>query len=521
MQETNAPSWWKIRLDFNYAILLVLLFTFLLTFYHITNLHISLWDETDYMIAAGKVAEDKNLLYLGAGLKPVYMLGLSLFTFFLGTHELSGFIFSAVSGIFLVYLVYLLGVHLFSKKVAILASLILATTPLFLHFSRAIYSDIFVTLIITFVFLYYLTHMKKESYLQYTIFAFLIAFCYLTKNSAILIAPVFVFAELLDTLYHEKKEAWKFSILKKSNKIVFIGLLSLILILFISFGYSALAPGNQDHIVQLKTAGHVYSLFFEITKNIDLAYYPLSYWYLGTPILSLLALVSIIILFKKRTEYDVLILLWLFYLYLFLSFYPQHRLKLFVMFLPPLSLLIARGITSLRVFASKKMLSTASMVIVLSSLFFSIPLLTFTFDAYKNTADYLRAGGATGIITSNEGGYRFYLRDLPSRTAGLKNFDSLSSIAESDYSHLVLDWRFMAVGEGMDDKSFGLEILEQVKPIKMFTHHYFTEQPRIVIGQKLGEPFDVFLHAPYDLDTTIYIFRMNDIQEYVATRYDE
>src|SRR3989338_3066730 len=92
MQETNAPSWWKIRLDFNYAILLVLLFTFLLTFYHITNLHISLWDETDYMIAAGKVAEDKNLLYLGAGLKPVYMLGLSLFTlFFLQFQAFSSF----------------------------------------------------------------------------------------------------------------------------------------------------------------------------------------------------------------------------------------------------------------------------------------------------------------------------------------------------------------------------------------------------------------------------------------------
>lgn len=496
-----------VNLNFSLFIILILLAVGCINLYNIGEIGVSLWDEGDYLNAASEVSENHNITYLGAGLKPLYLLFISIAMFIFGAFDYVGIAVSAVFGVLLVYSTYLIARKLFGEKSGLIAATILGTTGLFFHYSRIIYSDIMLIFFVTITVLYYLSTLNSRKKIHYFIIGLLISACFLVKNvGALTLALIFIF-ELINIAYSKKRD-WK----EMFIKLAVISATAIVIIFFVSYMYKVLAPAGKESVVSSKSFGRVYDIIFRLFENPDFTYYPLMYIYIGTPFLFAFLIFGALKMFLSKRKNEIIALSWLAFYYLFFSLFYQHRMKLFVLFLPAMSIVIARGIDiKTRDKYARMLFSGAFLFLAVSSLYASGSIIGYKFQGFRDVSSELVDMGAEGVVSSNAGVYKFYLRNLPLKIQTLsieEPYAQLETLHGEGYTHLVMDWRAAIL-----NTSFEKDILENYEPVISFEDQAIQSHPAIAVYRKMGYPedYDKFIFYSTKIHGTILVYDLDDI----------
>ena len=155
------------------------------------------WDEAFYAQVSREVLSSGNWMDLSwkgsawSDKPPLYMWATALFFRTFGINEFSARLFSGLSGIGSVLLVYLFGKKLYSRKAGIASSLILLSTWSFLWASKTAMLDGTLTFFIMLSVFLFKCGEKNNLFLFFSPIAFALAF--FTKGSAALLIPIILF----------------------------------------------------------------------------------------------------------------------------------------------------------------------------------------------------------------------------------------------------------------------------------------------------------------------------------------
>lgn len=162
------------------------------------------WDEVSMGVAARSILETGRdewgqqfpLLFRSYGewKSPVYIYLLTPFIALLGNTELAVRLPSALAGIFAVYLTYLIGSLLYSRKVGLFASLFLAVSPWHLLLSRpAFEANVSLTLILAGLYFFLKSYNRATFDMRYALYsALFFGLAPHTYNSAKVVVPLLV-----------------------------------------------------------------------------------------------------------------------------------------------------------------------------------------------------------------------------------------------------------------------------------------------------------------------------------------
>lgn len=162
------------------------------------------WDEVSMGVAARSILETGRdewgqqfpLLFRSYGewKSPVYIYLLTPFIALLGNTELAVRLPSALAGIFAVYLTYLIGSLLYSRKVGLFASLFLAISPWHLLLSRpAFEANVSLTLILAGLYFFLKSYNRTTFDIRYALYsALFFGLAPHTYNSAKVVVPLLV-----------------------------------------------------------------------------------------------------------------------------------------------------------------------------------------------------------------------------------------------------------------------------------------------------------------------------------------
>jgi hypothetical protein len=261
------------------------------------------------------------------------------------THLAIAFVFSFLTPSFLIArltivifsIAFILLIFKFSKfvlkneKAAFLSAILFCSAPITIYLSRGVYLDLPVAFFFTLaIFLYFLALEKNSK--KYFIFATLISSLgFLVKQFFILIYPI-VF---LYTFFLNKQNL---------KKVLISFVFSWFLIspyVFFSFKTNLFSLQYKSAI-PLGTEGMP-----RITDFFNFIYYAyvINKFYFVFP-LSLLLLISIYKYWKNRKAGWKLLLIWIIFTYLFLSFFPNKDPKYFFITIAPLCIIFADFLTS-------------------------------------------------------------------------------------------------------------------------------------------------------------------------------
>lgn len=175
----------------------------------ITNLNQGLWlDEAISALAS------RDYTYLGI-IKdflpgdthpPLYYLSLKFWTGLFGFSEISMRTLSVIFGVATVYLVFLIGKKIKNEKLGMVASLLLATSPLHLYYSQEVRMYAMTTLAVSlsfYVYLYVIDNPKNKYWVLFSLSLLLIG---LADYLPLLIIPVYWIYALIK---RKRKEWWK------------------------------------------------------------------------------------------------------------------------------------------------------------------------------------------------------------------------------------------------------------------------------------------------------------------------
>jgi|GEM_PF-2811324 4-amino-4-deoxy-L-arabinose transferase-like glycosyltransferase len=458
------------KFKFNFWIFLILLLCIFVNFYNLTNKGITTFDEGDYLNAARLVLEG-DLRKLGSGFKFVHNLIIVIFFSIFGIHDYVAFASSAFFSLFTVYLIFLIGSMLFDDKTGLLAALTLTVTEYFIYFSRSGLADGHMMFFFTLTIFVYLSGLSRDNLPNLITTGLLAGICYATKNVGALVLVVIILIELLLLLIKKRS-------LNEALKRIFVIVFFFLLVVVPIVTVVNLFARHKD-IAKYKTVERIYDIIFRLGQYADFYFY---FWFflklssLITVVLFMLGFTKAIV---KRTLGDKVILVWFLFLYIFLSLFPQHRMNLFVILLPAVVLFVARG---LLLFKRKEILTLILALLIFFSLSNAWNTITMTSLGYKKTAEAIIKDNGKGVITTNHGQLRFYLRSLPLKTVGfdeneLKDLgfkldnvtliSILKKLRRMGYSHLVLDWRG-GVSKSMGwyrVRNFKRDVVTNVEPI--------------------------------------------------------
>ena len=455
-------------------IILVLILAAIINFYNITHGGLSNFDEATYSYAAKQVLNG-NLLYLGGGFKPVYMVFVTISNLLFGIHNYSGTIISGLFGLLSIYVTYLIGLKLFNRKIGTIAGLILAVTQYHIYFSKVTLAEVVSTAfygLTILVYIYSYTAEKKAQNWILLLVSLLIGINFLIRyNSPVIIGILLIF-ELVHLI--SKRYDLKTTI----KRALIISVPALVIMVAASIAYWVLAPHNTNMAwqVSFRTTQGLVDLITRTGKEADFLYYARGLWHLTSPITLILGVLGLFVLNKKKEGHIVTV--WFLFLFLFYSSYYIHQTRLFLPAVPALVLLAAKAITY---FKSKIIQLILLILIVSSSLFLSIGTITKSSLGYENAANYVISKNPAGVIDSQFGLYMYYFdgkipRERQVRLELVNSTEQLKRLNTEGYEYIILDWRG-------SDAALKNELLT-CAPEKVFDNPYFEHDALVEINRK-------------------------------------
>lgn len=357
---------------------------------------------------------------------PGYFFLLWIWTYFFGFSEIAVRLPSVLFGIGTVILTYYLGKNLFNKKVGIIAGLLLAVSPLHIYYSQEarMYSLSTFSVALFSYFFIQLLNGKKWSFWGYALSGLLVLY---SDYVVYLIFPVhFLFLVLT-----------KRDLLRKWLVSVGISLISFLPWLFVvpaqifegreaSFalpGWKRVAGGADIKEIALIPIKFIFGRISFENKIL--------YGVLSTLFIFMYGFIIVQVL-KKWNKNVLFLCLWIllpFFLIIIISiFIPMLSYFRIIFILPPLCLLIGRGLNIL----PKKISIIFFSFLILSSLFFLLMYYTnpkFQREDWREAAAFLDNHKKNdGIILFEDNHvqfpYMYYKKDLSDSYAGLKNVEA-------------------------------------------------------------------------------------------------
>jgi len=155
------------------------------------------WDEAIYANITGNMLKTSDWLIMHDNGKawfdkpPLYMWCAAFFYNIFGINEFSTRLTSGIFGIATVMLIYIFVKRTGNVSAALLASLLLAASPHFLHYSKMGMMDVMLTFFITLMLLLFWEGQKDDSYLLWS--GTILFFAYMAKGFAAAAGPAAIF----------------------------------------------------------------------------------------------------------------------------------------------------------------------------------------------------------------------------------------------------------------------------------------------------------------------------------------
>jgi len=528
------------ELEFDIWIILVLILAAIINFYNITRGGLSNFDEATYSYAAKQVLNG-NLLYLGGGFKPLYMVFVTICNLLFGIHNYSGTIISGLFGLLSIYITYLIGLKLFNRKIGTIAGLILAVTQYHIYFSKVTLAEVvstaFYGLIILFYIYSYTAEKKAQNWILFLV-SLLIGINFLIRyNSPVIIGVLLIF-ELMQWIskHHDLKTTIK--------RALIICVPALLIIVVVSVAYWVLAPRDVPSMawqVSFRTTQGLYDLITRTGKEADFLYYTRGLWHLTSPITLILGVVGLFVYNKRKEKHKAeesksehsskrmsryaiqsstdfrygpsIVTVWFLFLFIFYSSYYNHQMRLFLPAVPALALLAAKTITLLKNKIIQLVLLT---LVVSSSLYLSIGTITKSSLGYENASNYVILKNATGVIDSQFGLYMYYFdgkipRERQVRLESVNSTEQLKRLNTEGYEYIILDWRG-------SDAALRNGLLK-CAPETRFNNPYFEHDALVEINRKYnirskpeeGLENSEFLDYNDAINNDIYIYNITGV----------
>ena len=164
---------------------------------------LSSWDEALYAQVSREVLENGSWMDLTWGglawsdKPPLYMWATAFFYNVFGVNEFSVRLFSALSGIFLALVTYLLGARIFTRRVGMMSAIMLASIYHFIWMAKSGTMDVSFTLFLALSIYFFLISEEKRFFIMCSFLFFGLAF--MTKGVGALIAPAIIGCYVLVT----------------------------------------------------------------------------------------------------------------------------------------------------------------------------------------------------------------------------------------------------------------------------------------------------------------------------------
>ena len=364
--------------NIKYIFLLVII-GFILRLFAVTRLEPSP-DEFHFIVHAIDIIKTKVLEIMDES--PLWFQLTDLSYIFFGINIISARLIGFLTGSLSIIVIYLITKETFTKKTALIASILLTFSSYHIIFSTTIDSAmLFFILVSTYFLIKGLKENKESQFILATLFYSLAV---LTKT----IALVFIAPFILFSIYYYYKNDKKIKINKKSLQIIFI--------LAIIFVISMLPILTHNYLLykDKKLLDLQFSRFLgiggEVYKPIEQTLNPfkisnlfkfgtsgsgilvgLNFFLKYDLLISLLAILGIPIAYKKRKEWTIFLGLWFIFSFIFLagtSLLPNH----FLFGIIPLCILSSNSIIFLKnkisdiIKVNKKVILTLLLVIIIS-----------------------------------------------------------------------------------------------------------------------------------------------------------
>ncbi len=350
-----------------------------------------------------------------------------------GIHDYSGVIITGIFGLLTLYLTFLIGRKIIDNKTGLLAALILAATNWHIYFSKSVLPNTTFTFFFCLTILFYIYSLKDKGNLYLILTAACLIATYLVRTSAIMLFGIIGLHELYMWISKSKK-----------FKTIFTRILLLILITAppiaaIMLTYQVMTPENAQYFTTAQTDNAGGFLDMLNPEKHNFRYYLKSIVDLTSPATVILLILGMLFFIKNQA----VLYSWFLFVFIFLSIFPHHRLKLFVPALPVICIFAAKAIFQFK----KKWLVTAIAVLtIVFSLYISYDSITMQSTAYKEVSDFITASGADKIINSHQGMYMYYLddgigRDNLYRLQFVNTIGQLTELYNEGYDYIILDER--------------------------------------------------------------------------------
>lgn len=408
----------------------------------VVNLNQSLWlDESINILAAkNNTLLDFIFVYpIGDFHPPLYFLLIWLWTHIFGFTEISSRSLSVLFGIFAVYILYLLVKDVFNKKIALVSSLLLTTSPLIIYYSQEarMYSlDVFASVFCFYGFVKLLKHQKYGL----PIYIFSVGITLLSDYLLFFI----LFAQLIYILI------WSRNVLIRFITGVFIGSIPFLLWLpvFIKQLSSGLLSASVLPVwAEIVGGANGKNIFLFFAKSyigrvsIENDYLYVAYVLFFTFLMFYLVFSGI----KFKSNYKYLFILW-FFIPLTLSFIISFFIPVFAYFrlifvLPALYILISLGIVSF-----KRNLITVFVVIILINNFFFLSFYylnpKFQREDWRNAVSYidLNKKSSDVVLVENNTDLSPLVYYYPSKRDLLFGLNKIPANTETDINTIPLKY---------------------------------------------------------------------------------
>ncbi|MFH1444918.1 MAG: glycosyltransferase family 39 protein [Nanoarchaeota archaeon] len=485
-------------------LVLILILAISLRFYNITNIGVDQWDEGEYIDAGESILEGK-FQWAGVGLKPLHNAFLAAGLFIFGNYDFAGFAVVAIFGVLTVLLVYYLGKRFFDVKTGLLAAFILAITEYHVYFSRTLYSDVLATFFFSATILLYYLSIKKGGYIYPILTAILIGLSFMVRINMVVVLFVVMLSEIVFAI-KDKAFTNKKLFKKRLLRFLIIVLISGAIMFSVYSAYSVLAPPGLFDIQFGVNTGNVTDSGLANTT-----FYLEQLVILGSPILLLAFLLGLYSAFESRKDGDIILLIWALSILLFFSFYGFKRYRIFLIALPAVTILAARGLFLVKKKLGKygKSLFTVLVIfLAFTSMYAVYDTLTSSATSYREAAEFVRSDGGQGVIVPQLGIFQYYSDEKPLPPFLFDNLNNSNSklleLYEEGYSHVIIDYRALRYNE------LAHEIVNAAEPMAKFNNLDALYDPTI-IGPIDYQEFDDL--RKQEIYQYVYVYRLADIIE--------
>lgn len=480
----------------NHKWLIVIIILFLLL--HSTNIfykHASFGDEPSLLRAAAKVREG-NWLYIGANYRPLFNAFTSMAFIMFGNYEWAGYIVTLGFGLASLVLVYFITIHFFkSKSTALIATIFTGLTTYFAYYSRTVKAESVLLAFFLLIILLYLKTIKKFTWTKWIIVTGLACLILWVRQTGMFILAIILLHEAY--LFLKKKQDRPL-ILKRA---IFIFLCVIIFYGATHLTFKFFEPQAQS-IAYFKTSGadideynalavyQIVDVFLKPIEGVNFVYYLIVMWNWCIPGLLILSVLGMILLLKTKKEKYIFLIVWFWFLYIFLSIFPQHRVKIFYPMMPAVTITAAYFLGRIKNNFVKIGLVGIFIIVGLITIY---PVIITDSSSHYEASKFILDNQPDGfpqeyhkIVSSNLLSYWWYLEHYDgfdkhmkinkgdfTGLAEIENLSEFKELKEQGFKYIIID----------EIRCFELinisEQLKQIKPIKTIPNEIVSNDPLI------------------------------------------